>query len=219
VSHLRTPVRGIQSIAFGLLATTSISLVSAAYDPNYFGNGLEGNGVFAPHGILMHDHAFATSVVLGNGSVHSPGTRGTIGKQIFGGAPSPGSISYEPDSAFAWDFHITENHVQTYDKVVFTGEVSGTDAHFLAGFDSDIDFGATFWDLSRSWDNIFVKADGTKADLSQTFKGDLVSRAPIDRGSFSFKGNALVWSPVPEPSSALAGLLLCAGILRRRRGV
>ena len=30
-------------------------------------------------------------------------------------------------------------------------------------------------------------------------------------------GNTLTWSAVPEPSSALAGMLLAAGLLRRRR--
>jgi uncharacterized protein (TIGR03382 family) len=39
------------------------------------------------------------------------------------------------------------------------------------------------------------------------------------RGSFSFNGSTdLTWSAVPEPSSALVGLLVSAGLLRRRRG-
>ena len=40
-----------------------------------------------------------------------------------------------------------------------------------------------------------------------------------DSGHFSYNsGNGTVnWSAVPEPSSALAGLLLGAGLLRRRR--
>lgn len=36
-------------------------------------------------------------------------------------------------------------------------------------------------------------------------------------GAFSFSGTSLVFSAVPEPTSALAGLLLGAGLLRRRR--
>jgi hypothetical protein len=37
-------------------------------------------------------------------------------------------------------------------------------------------------------------------------------------GSFSFTGSTLTWTAVPEPTSALAGLLIAAGLLRRRRG-
>ena len=38
-------------------------------------------------------------------------------------------------------------------------------------------------------------------------------------GSFSFDATQgqLVWTAIPEPSTALAGLLLTAGLLRRRR--
>lgn len=200
-----------------MLAASSTSFVSAAFDPNDFGYGLEGDGVFSPEGILMHDCTYAASVWLGRSAVHSLGTIGAIGKQIFGESRSPGRIYYEPGSAFSWDFRVTEDHVQTYDKVIYTGEVSGSDAHFLAAYESEIDYDATFWDLSRSWDNIFVNVDGTKPDLSKIFSGEMISSAPAERGSFSFKGNALVWSPVPEPSGALAGSLLLAGIFRRRR--
>jgi len=39
------------------------------------------------------------------------------------------------------------------------------------------------------------------------------------RGYFAFSGtSALSWTAVPEPTSALAGILLVAGLLRRRRG-
>ena len=37
------------------------------------------------------------------------------------------------------------------------------------------------------------------------------------QGQFSFTSNTLNWTAVPEPTSALAGLLITAGLLRRRR--
>ena len=37
-------------------------------------------------------------------------------------------------------------------------------------------------------------------------------------GHFTISGSSLTWTAVPEPTSALAGLLLGAGLLRRRRG-
>jgi len=36
-------------------------------------------------------------------------------------------------------------------------------------------------------------------------------------GNVTFTGSTLNWTAIPEPSSALAGLLLAAGLLRRRR--
>jgi hypothetical protein len=36
-------------------------------------------------------------------------------------------------------------------------------------------------------------------------------------GYFSISGGTLKWTAVPEPTSALAGLLLGGGLLRRRR--
>ena len=37
------------------------------------------------------------------------------------------------------------------------------------------------------------------------------------RGSFTVTGTTLNWTAVPEPTTALTGLLLTAGLLRRRR--
>ena len=37
------------------------------------------------------------------------------------------------------------------------------------------------------------------------------------QGSFTISGTSLTWTAVPEPTSALAGLLITAGLLRRRR--
>ena len=39
-------------------------------------------------------------------------------------------------------------------------------------------------------------------------------------GYFTFSGTStLNWTAVPEPTSALAGILITAGLLRRRRAV
>jgi hypothetical protein len=37
------------------------------------------------------------------------------------------------------------------------------------------------------------------------------------RGYFTLDGNTLSWTVVPEPANALVGLLITAGLLRRRR--
>jgi hypothetical protein len=51
---------------------------------------------------------------------------------------------------------------------------------------------------------------------SYTAAGDPVDVSSY--GSFTFTGTTLTWNAVPEPTSALAGLLLAAGLLRRHRG-
>ena len=51
---------------------------------------------------------------------------------------------------------------------------------------------------------------------SYTAAGDPVDVSSY--GSFTFTGTTLTWNAVPEPTSALAGLLLAAGSLRRHRG-
>ena len=40
---------------------------------------------------------------------------------------------------------------------------------------------------------------------------------PTSQGSFTISGSSLTWTAVPEPSGVLAGMLLGAGLLRRRR--
>lgn len=207
----------VQFLTLGFLAIGSASFVSAAYEMDYL-FGIDGSGVFEPDGIRMRDYTYATSVTLGHYGIHSPGTQGTVGKQIFGPGLSPDSISYLSNSLFSWDFQLASDYKQSYDQVIYENSVSGPGAGaiFLVGFDSDIDYSIPFWDLSRSWDNIFMKEDGSRPDLSKIF-GEVLSRAPVERGVFSIKEDSLKWSPVPEPSSALAGILLVGGALRRRR--
>lgn len=85
-------------------------------------------------------------------------------------------------------------------------------------------FTDTFWNSDHNWDNIF-STTGLAADalgMSSVFSSFVYngSGATPVSGSFSFTGtggNTLTWSAVPEPTSAVAGLLICAGMLRRRR--
>ncbi|MEI6606294.1 MAG: hypothetical protein WCP35_13365, partial [Verrucomicrobiota bacterium] len=60
-----------------------------------------------------------------------------------------------------------------------------------------------------NWASIFTSFDGTNGiDSTGHVAG---------QGYYTTSGNSLTWSAVPEPSSTLAGLLLAAGLLRRRR--
>jgi hypothetical protein len=59
-------------------------------------------------------------------------------------------------------------------------------------------------------------ADWTNIFTVSVVNSSLDTITPVG-GSFSLSGTTLTWSAVPEPTSALAGLLLGAGLLRRRR--
>ena len=66
-------------------------------------------------------------------------------------------------------------------------------------------------------------APASLATLFSTFSGtdgtSSVSSSSLvtGQGQFGYTGNTLTWTVVPEPTSALAGILLGAGLLRRRR--
>ena len=86
-------------------------------------------------------------------------------------------------------------------------------------------FDEAFWNSDRTWNNIFTALDGTTAlDIASVFKsgveyynsaGSVLNGNTTGR-SFTISGTSLSWTAVPEPTSALAGLLLGAGLLRRR---
>jgi hypothetical protein len=56
----------------------------------------------------------------------------------------------------------------------------------------------------------------TGAGLTPSVSGPAIATA-TGQGYFGFTGTTLSWTAVPEPTSALAGILLSAGLLRRRR--
>ena len=82
-------------------------------------------------------------------------------------------------------------------------------------------FSDGFWNTNQSW-NIFTNASTVTGNfLINSITHDMNSTAYTalhPYGSFAMSGTTLTWTAVPEPTSALAGLLLGAGLLRRRRG-
>jgi len=67
---------------------------------------------------------------------------------------------------------------------------------------------------------------GTNLSIASIFTGTIhyynsngaLASPSTTQGAFTFSGTDLKWTTVPEPASTLAGLLLGAGLLRRRRG-
>lgn len=180
----------------------------------------------------------SAQTLAGNGNVtgavsisgaHSPGVTGVangVGTQTFSS-----TLNYDTGSIFEWDFNATpgvtgvaaDAATGTYDQVVATGAITGGAAIFKVVLGGNT-FADAFWDTDKSWTNIFSGA-GTPANLAAVFSsfsatGGLDTSGTVaSRGQFTFNGSTstLNWSAVPEPTSALAGLLLGVGLLRRRR--
>jgi fibronectin-binding autotransporter adhesin len=140
------------------------------------------------------------------GGTLSPGTVGTPGSQSY-----TNGIAFIPESIFQWDLSIADpaNTASTsvYDQIVGTAAGTGTfNVNVLAG-----NFADNFWKVNQSWTGIF--SGGNLATIFTT----VTSSALPSQGNFSFSGTTLNWNAVPEPSTALAGILLGLGLLRRRR--
>jgi autotransporter-associated beta strand protein len=166
----------------------------------------------------------------GSGTV--VGNVGVSGTLAAGNSPGVltvnGALTFNADSVFSWELDTLAADPETNRGIAYdginAGSVGGSGAVFsivLAGTQS---FGDSFWSQTRTWSDIFKSVDGSSilgdwatAFASLTFSNELGAIDPAGYGSFSLSGNSLTWSAVPEPSSILAGLLLGAGLLRRRR--
>jgi hypothetical protein len=137
------------------------------------------------------------------------------------------TLAFDSGSIFDWELNAgaadpgaaTANS-GTYDKVIANGDVTGTSVFTVALLGGDA-FTDAFWDTSKSWSDIFTGSGSFDlSTLFTTFGGSGVASNGLvaGQGQFSFtSATTLTWTAVPEPRSALAGLLLTAGLLRRRR--
>ena len=138
-----------------------------------------------------------------------------------------GNLSYGAGSIFEWDLasSATGTRGTQYDGVDVTGTLGGSGAIFKVVLDSG-SYAEDFWKTNREWTGIFtatnaVNMAGIFSDIQWSGGSLLTTPLTTPPGHFSFtnSGTTLTWTAVPEPTSALAGLLLGAGLLRRRRGV
>jgi fibronectin-binding autotransporter adhesin len=159
------------------------------------------------------------SLSVGNGAILAAGDAGAAGT-----ATVTNATTFNNGSIFSWDVNAAGTG---YDKLVSgTGLVDGGTeggAVFRVVL-ADTAFADSFWDTTQTWTNIFT-TDGTDviSDWANIFTSITVVNSafttfdPSAKGSFTASGNTLTWTVVPEPTSALAGLLIAAGLLRRRR--
>ena len=158
------------------------------------------------------------TTINGSGTL-APGAVGAVGKETFSS-----TLAFSSGSIFEWNLgsYATTGRGTNYDAVDVTGARTGAGAVFKVVL-GGLSFSNSFWDINRQWTNIFNTGASGSNLLSAIFSGGFSgSGVGIDgvvagEGTFSFSGDSLEWRAVPEWSNALAGCLLGAGLLRRRR--
>jgi fibronectin-binding autotransporter adhesin len=174
----------------------------------------------------------SSGTLKGSGIIHGGLTvSGTLSPGNSPGVlTTEGTTTLNSGSVFEWELDTAKSTPETNRGVAYDGfntsAVDGNGAIFKIVLTGTQDFSDTFWDEARSWTDIFKNAAGTSdlAGWTGAFSPNLQfsynnkTAAPTS-GSFSMTGNTLNWNytAVPEPTSALAGLLLGIGMLRRTR--
>ena len=150
------------------------------------------------------------------GGLHSVGSDTTVGTQAFSS-----SLTYDSSSTFTWNLasETTTGAGTNFDSVTIGGGLD-VDGGVFKIVVTGLDLDSSFWATNKTWD-IFESSEGTGTFSSyELYDGNNVAQTYGSYGSFSFNAGSgqLSWSAVPEPTNALAGLLIGAGLLRRRRG-
>jgi fibronectin-binding autotransporter adhesin len=173
------------------------------------------------NGTILASDASASiggSLAINSGAILAAGDANAAGTITVGGV-----TTFNNSSIFSWDVNTAGTD---YDKLVTTSvaaEVAAGDAVFRIVI-ADSSFANSFWATDRTWTDIFTTNGSASIDNWASVFGNTVSvvnstfgNITPTAGTFSLTGSTLTWSAVPEPSSALVGLLVGAGFLRRRR--
>ena len=175
--------------------------------------------------------AVARQLLTGSGGVTGATTIGSFGAHNASGSgvgtqAFSSSLTYNSGSIFQWDLDVQSPSAEVHDQVTATS-LGGSGAEFKILLGAGDSFADAFWNSTRNWaaSDLFG-ASNANVDLSTIFSSATTTAnftANSLEGLFSFTstgggtGNQLTWTAVPEPTSALAGILLGAGLLRRRR--
>ena len=170
--------------------------------------------------------ATGTAVIIGG--THSVGNDG-VGLQTI-----TGNLEYNPSSIFEWELDdyvssltdpmgvrgddydaLDSDSVSVSSGAIFRVILSGTD-----------DLTEDFWTVQQQWTDIFSANTFTNANMTSLFDtfeifdssgSDITASFTSSTGRFTFNQSSLEFSAVPEPTSALAGLLIAVGLMRRSR--
>ncbi len=207
----------------GSTSTSSIVTVAAGTAAAAPVAVLGGIGIIGGNVILAAESASSFK----NGGVLAP-TAAASGTNLS----VTGTTTFNTGSIFAWSMSATTPEDDPgvlansglYGQLAGTGAISGSDAVFNILLGAGNAFTDAFWNSDKSWTNLFT-GDGATASLASIFSsigGEGITYASgkglvTGEGYFTFNGTStLNWTAVPEPTSALAGILLAAGLLRRR---
>ncbi len=213
---------------------TSVSSGTLVVGNGTSGSLASGSAVTVANGAILAGNAGtiagATSISGGGRLAPGNGTTNSIGTETF-----TGTLAFVSTSIFDWDItsplgadpgkDTVASNAGSYDKVINTNatKMSGS-AVFNVILGTGNSFANAFWDTDKKWDNVF-SGTGLAINLSSIFSTftnngtALVNGLVPGEGSFGYglTGTTLTWTAVPEPTSAVVGLLIGAGLLRRRR--
>lgn len=162
------------------------------------------------------------AMIGGNGTINGTLTLAGESDSGFknGGVLSPGSAAGDIQTLNAgtttwnggsiWDFDLSSID-NTSDKLNITGD-------FVKGSGSVFEF--DFKESTPFWGETYVLAQwsGSLTDfLESDFSYTGLGAGSYNDSFFAITGSTLTFTAIPEPTTALAGILLAAGLLRRRR--
>jgi autotransporter-associated beta strand protein len=170
------------------------------------------------NGVLTGTGTLGSSLTVKNTGVVNAGTVGTVNTT----ASVTGATSFESGSIFSWDLSADGTTADKLNTGSVTGPLAG-DAIFRVVL-ADGTVNDSFFATSQT--NFFAATSiiSSVSDLTalfntvQVYSG--ITNTAVDisaQGYFTLTSSGVSWSAVPEPTSALAGLLVTAGLLRRRR--
>jgi autotransporter-associated beta strand protein len=185
----------------------------------------------------------ATQKLSGDGTITATGKTFEIaGTHSVGNSPGQqditGNVTYTSTSIFEWDLAANtdtdgaDNDLGAtadngargthFDAVDITGNLTiDADATFKVIMNTGVNFADTFWTSNQTFSNIWnatgTLTSGWEDQAVSVYNTSNVLQNVSSYGAFTITGSTLTWTAVPEPTSALVGLLIGAGLLRRKR--
>ena len=174
-------------------------------------------------GTLMATNASGSATGTGNVSVAAGGTLSGTGRlegsvSVTGGiAPGIGGIGTLETGALTWNGSLSSSSMTDWKFDLGAGDQSDV-LEITGNFSKGT--GSKFW-----FDFLGSAFQGTFTLVTWTGSTSFMDAAVFDytnlggslTGSFTLHANSLVFTAIPEPTSALACLLLGSGLMRRRR--
>ncbi len=229
-------LQGTNGIATGLVTKTGNGTVTIANTNSYPGATTVSGGALIVNGSIA---ASSLTTVETGGTLGGTGTTGTV-KVTSGGTLAPtaqasgdgltvsGNLNFESGSIFEWDLNAGSSdpgaglsNQGSYGQVASTSvtlpAAGSVVFKIVLGGNSFTD---EFWNTHKQWSNLFTvggSAYSLESLFSATnFSGAVAANGVVaNQGYFTFSGSTLHWAAVPEPSGALAGLLISAALFRR----